>query len=435
MSPMTSDCRTRCIRAMSPGGCPKADTEKSPELPARGTCASRLAASREVNPWATGDGLTDDLDGISLAQAVTEQARRRGKHFLPRKTLVQMAEVRTRHTSGRPYLEAFLHCMLDENEGRFWNRSHLALPLLELLLDERHSALSPDRLATLLMSDAIRFEIEAAGTSPQEPVRGRPDPATLRKRVRHALRFVGDHLGATDTDDLPTRPTRPALMPESRMEDLLPHLPRPPATDAGHWFDVSVQPVYVLHDEYFFIRALQTHEMLFTAISADTQAAVGSLRDGSLEAAVERLDRATAMFERASALFRVAATMRAAQFFAFRQFTQGADAIRSEQYKRFETACGPLTAARLRSAAFTQVPDVRGGAEEADHDSLTRACLDIRREGGFSRAEWTVLDAALGRLESRHQRWKSTHRRLAMRMRGDAQGSLGEVRSKASAVD
>ncbi|WP_328622586.1 tryptophan 2,3-dioxygenase family protein [Streptomyces sp. NBC_00354] len=363
-----------------------------------------------------------------------------------------MTDVRSRNSSGRPFLDAFLHCMLDKHEGRFWNRSYLALPLLELLLDERHSALRPDRLATLLISDVIRFEIEAVGASPEEPGRGRPDPATLRKRLRHALRFVGDHLGATDSDDLPSRP---AWTPESRMEDLLPHLPRPPATDAGRWFDVSVQPVYVAHDEYFFIRALQTHEMVFTTISTDAQAAVRSLRDGRLEAAVQRVDHATAMFERASALFRIVATMRAEQFLAFRQFTQGASAIQSEQYKRFEIACGPPTAARLRSAAFTNVPAVRAEADDASHDSLTRAYLDIRREGGFSQAEWTVLDAALGRLESRHQRWKSTHRRLAMRMLGDAHGSgytsgvpyltecldnrlfrqLGEVCSKAPATD
>ncbi|WP_168724193.1 tryptophan 2,3-dioxygenase family protein [Streptomyces sp. A1547] len=379
-----------------------------------------MAGFREVSRWATGDGLTPELDGISLARAVTEQARRRGKHFLRTKTLVQLSEIRSRNTSGRPFLEAFLHCMLDKHEGRFWNRSYLALPLLELLLDERHSALSPDRLATLLISDVIRFEIEAAATSPGEPGRGRPDPATLRKRLHHALRFVGDQLGATDAEDVPPRPGQG---PESRMEDLLPHLPRPPATDAGRWFDVSVQPVYVLHDEYFFIRALQTHEMVFTTISADTQAAVRELRDGHLEAAVERVDHATAMFERAAALFRIVATMRAEQFFAFRQFTQGASAIQSEQYKRFEMACGAPTASRLQSDAFTNVPAVRAEAEEAGHDSLARACLDIRGEGGFSQAQWTVLDAALGRLESRHQRWKATHRRLAMRMLGDAHGS------------
>ncbi|MFF3859564.1 tryptophan 2,3-dioxygenase family protein [Streptomyces sp. NPDC002209] len=330
-----------------------------------------------------------------------------------------MSEVRSRHASGRPFLEAFLHCMLDEHEGRFRNRGYLALPLLELLLDERHCALSPDRLATLLVSDVIRFEIEAA-TSPEEPGRGRPDPATLRKRLRHALRFVGGHLGATDTGDLLSRSDR---MPEPRMEELLPQLPRPPATDAGRWFDVSVQPVYVLHDEYFFIRALQTHEMVFTTISTDVQAAVRSLRDGYLEAAVQRVDHATAMFERASALFRMVATMRVEQFFAFREFTRGAGAIQSEQYQRFETACGPPADARLRSAAFTHVPAVRAEAEEAGRDSLTRACHDIRREGRFSQAERTLLDAALGRLESRHRLWKSTHRRLAVRMLGDAHGS------------
>ncbi len=360
-----------------------------------------------------------ELEEISLARSITEQVRRTGKHFLSEQMLVQLWDIRSRHAANRPLLEAFLDCMLDKYEGRYWNRSYLALPLLELLLDDRHAALTPDQLSTLLISDVIRFEIETAGASHESPGRRRPDPATLRKRLRHALRFVAGHLSTSDADDLPFQA---AQMSEARLEDLLDYLPKPSATDAGQWFDVTVQPVYVLHDEYFFIRALQAHEMVFTTIATAVQEAIKALRNGLLEAGVERVDHATSMFERAAALFRIVATMRAEQFSTFRQFTQGASAIQSEQYKRFEILCGRPPVPRLQSAAFTSVPVVRAEAE-AGHDSLTRAYLGIRGEDGFSQAEWNILDAALSRLESRHQRWKSTHRRLAVRMLGDAPGS------------
>ncbi|MFF7162249.1 tryptophan 2,3-dioxygenase family protein [Streptomyces sp. NPDC008086] len=343
-----------------------------------------------------------------MARVVTEHVRQIGKHFLSERILTELSDIRSRHAMHCSFLDAFLDCLLDKHEGRYWNRTYLALPLLELLLDDQHSEVSPDRLSTLLVSDAIRFETETAGGSSEPPCRGRPDPATLRKRLRHALRFVADDLGGPDAAD---------------PQDLVDRLPRPPATDAGRWFDVTVQPVYVLHDEYFFIRVLQTHEMLFTEIARDIRKAVGALRDGKLTASVELVDHATAIFERAAALFRITATMRAEQFSVFRQFTQGASAIQSEQYKKFEILCGVPPAPRLHSAAFTNVPAVRDEAESAAHDTVTQAYLDLRRAGAFGQAEWNLLDSALGRLEARHQRWKSTHRSLAVRMLGDAHGS------------
>ncbi|MGW0391791.1 tryptophan 2,3-dioxygenase family protein [Streptomyces sp. NPDC003042] len=383
--------------------------------PLRERCGSRTSTLGEIKRWAAADQVPLESDGISLARSVTEHVRRTGKHFLPERMLVQLSDIRHRHATDRQFLNAFLDCMLDKHEGRFWNRSYLMLPVLELLTNERHSELSADRMSILLMSDVVRFEIEAAGGSREGPVfRGRPDSATLGMRLRHALRFV------TEAGDLPSRR---ASTPQSRLEDLVDHLPRPPATDALRWFDVTVQPVYVLHDEYFFIRVLQTHEMLFTAIAADMKAAIGAIRAGDLGEGVERIDHAVAMFERAGALFRTVATMRAEHFSAFRQYTQGASAIQSEQYKRFESLCGVPPASRLRSAAFTSVPAVRAEAEDAGHDTVTRAYLDLRGEGGFGPAEWTRLDAALSRLERRHQRWKSAHRGLAARMLGDAHGS------------
>jgi tryptophan 2,3-dioxygenase len=163
--------------------------------------------------------------------------------------------------------------------------------------------------------------------------------------------------------------------------------------------------------------------MLFTTIATDMQAAIAALRDRRLEAAVERVNHAAAMFQRAAALFRIVATMRGEQFSTFRQFTQGASAIQSEQYKRFEILCGVPPVARLQSAAFTSVPVVRAEAEDSAHDTVAQAYLDLRSAGGFSQAEWNLLDTALGSLEDRHQRWKSTHRSLALRMLGNAHGS------------
>lgn len=390
--------------------------------PETNTGASTL---REIKRWAAAGRMPEESDGISLARSVTEHVRRKGKHFLSDRTLVRLSDIRRRHGTSRPLLSAFLDCALDKYEGRFQNRTYLALPVLELLMDDRHAALSADRMATLLMADVVRFEIEAAAGSPERPGRELPDAATLSTRLRHALRLVTTGPGQRgpgqpEADDLPSRL---AHTPRSRLEDLAERLPRPPATKCARWFDVTVQPVSVVHDEYFFIRVLQTHEMQFTAIATAMKKVIGELRAGNPEGAVEVMDHVVAMFERAATLFRVVATMRAEQFSAFRQYTQGASAVQSEQYKRFESLCGVPPVPRLRSSAFTSVPVVRAEAEDPGHDTVTRAYLDLRNEGRFDRARWNRLDTAVSRLESGHQRWKSAHRGLAARMLGDAHGS------------
>ncbi|MCX4776556.1 tryptophan 2,3-dioxygenase family protein [Streptomyces sp. NBC_01264] len=386
----------------------------------RDTCGSRAANLREINRWATAERIPEESDGFSLARSITEHVRLKGKHLLSDRTLVRLSDIKRRHGTNRPFLSAFLDCVLDKHEGRFQNRTYLALPVLELLMDERHAGLSADRMASLLMADVVRFEIEAAAGPLEGPGRDRPDEATLNTRLRHALRLVTTGPGQSESDDLPSRREH---VPRSRLEGLADRLPRPPATDCARWFDVTVQPVHVVHDEYFFIRVLQTHEMYFTAMAAVAKKVIGALRAGNPEAAAELVDRAVVMFERAATLFRVVATMRPEQFSAFRQYTQGASAIQSEQYKRFESLCGVPPVPRLRSSAFTSVPFVRAETEDPGHDTITRACLDLRNEGGFDRARWNRLDRAIGRLENGHQRWKSAHRGLAARMLGDAHGS------------
>ncbi len=394
---MNSECRAhQCADQPSVGPCP--------------------LTFEEVERWAAAGQVDGDLDGIHLARVITEEVRRAGKHFLPRPFLLQLSEIRRRHATGRrPFLRAFLDCLLDKHEERYWNRSYLSLPLLELISDEPGHGPGPNRLATWLISDVVRFEMQSAA-APQEPAdsawdRDRPGAVTLRKRLRHALRFVAHDHDGLDVEDL-----------SPRAAELL---PRPAATEAGRWFEVTVQPVYVLHDEYFFMRALQAHEMVFTAIAQDMRAAIAALRDGCLEPAAMCVDRAAASFERASALFRLVATMRPEHFDGFREFTQGASAIQSEQYKRFEILCGLPHAERLGSEAFTSVAAVRAEAQDEGHDTVTQAYLDLRRRARFSWTDWNLFRTALGGLEERHQRWKSTHRGLATRMLGSARGSGG----------
>ncbi|MGE2723034.1 tryptophan 2,3-dioxygenase family protein [Mycolicibacterium celeriflavum] len=357
-----------------------------------------------IDRWASDDA----SDGLALAKLIVEHIRAVGKHFLSVPILTRLSEVRRVRGSADPLLDAFLDGILDKFEGRYYNRTYLALPLLERICDDPSSGLDPERMSALLMADIVRFETAAA----EGPTADRPDPATSRKRITHALRFLATFTDA-DGDDVGR---------DLDLAGILETLPAPPATAGGAWFDVTVSPVYVVHDEYFFMRALQAHEMVFTTLAADLRTATVSIREGRIEDAVAALEHAHKVFGRAAMLFRLVATMRPDQFHTFREFTQGASAIQSEQYKHFEIACGTPAAERLHSDAFTNVPAVRADAM-IGHDSLSDAYLDARRELSFSPEGWDALDAALNNIENSHQRWKATHHSLAARLLGEARGS------------
>ncbi|GAA4879395.1 tryptophan 2,3-dioxygenase family protein [Actinomycetospora straminea] len=321
--------------------------------------------------------LATPREALALGRLVTAETRRIGRHALPDPVLDALADTANRHRGRDRFLDAFLDAVLARHRDRFRNAEYLALPLLEEFL--RDTAFSPERLSALLLADVVRHESRHPGAV---------EPALRRKRVRQAMRFLGT-VERSPADDTP------------------------PRTLAGDWLELTVLPVSTEHDEYFFIRALQAHELVFTTLTGLLRSATDEVRAARPDEATALLRRAASVFERASLLFRLVATMRPAAFHSFRRFTEGASAIQSEAYKRFELACGEPDPARLDSEAFAGVPAVR--AEARHHDNLARALVDGPRS--------EVLDAAAADLEQAHQRWKTTHHSLAARMLGDATGS------------
>lgn len=340
---------------------------------------------REIARWHTA-GVDPPLDGLELGRQVTREVRRRGRHFVDPALLAALDDVARSHRGRDPYLDAFLDAVLARQHDRFRNETYLALPLLELIVADPATGLDPDGLATLLMADVVAHE-----GAPDADV----DARTAATRARHAARFVAA-----------TGPSRIAEAPPTR---------------AAAWLPLTVLPVSLEHDEYFFVRALQAHEQTFLRLTTEMRAATGQLRRGWVPEATASLRRANHVVERAALLFRVVATLRPESFHSFRRYTDGASAIQSAAYKRFELACGSPDEERLRSEAFTNVPTVR--AEAPAPDDLARAFGDLRRGGRTDPQVQRALQAEIDRLEAAHQRWKTTHHSLAARMLGDAPGS------------
>jgi tryptophan 2,3-dioxygenase len=114
--------------------------------------------------------------------------------------------------------------------------------------------------------------------------------------------------------------------------------------------------------------------------------------------------------------------MQVESFRTFREFTEGASAIQSRNYKLVESLCRAPDADRVDSAAFQSVPEVRRRVLAGQHtldDAYREACAS----GELSDAEQEALGASMKDFARALLRWRNTHYRLAVRMLGEATGT------------
>jgi tryptophan 2,3-dioxygenase len=394
------------------------------ELLAGDICTHSTQLLAELAPSRLGDA----RDPLFPYLATTAYVQNTGKHFMSVEVISRLAEIRTGLEASRTLTGTYLDCVLDKHDNCYRYDTYLAIPLLKPLISSRRTDLSAPRLAAFLIADAMRFELNALhGWHNLMPV-ARPSLDMVRKRLRKGVRFTAPWFSPYE---FPRRPGRDldyllelAEHPEQPQTAklLLAALPAAADHDAALRIAVSALPVDVLHDEYLFIRVLQASEATFVSLLDQLRTAIEGIRAQDAERARAAVITASQCMAQGGPLFSILATMSADSFRRFRQFTEGASAIQSEHYKRFELLCGVPSAQRLASAAFSNVPPVQDEAR-GEPQTLTRAYLDARAEGWFCAAEWESIDAALDELEESHQRWKTTHFRIASKMLGDAPGS------------
>lgn len=383
---------------------------------------------------ARGDQITAALSVYSHADAcdldfpfaaTTHYVQTVGKHLMAPEVLAGLYGVRAGLGPGLKLTRGYLDCILDKYDGRYRYDTYIALPVLLPAVSGDARRLTPTRLAGLLIADAVRFELSALHERHSVMPGSRPPVAVVRKRLRHAVRFAlqwayepgeaagghGELLAWAEECERPVAADR-----------LLTALPEPPHPDTALRIAASVLPVDRLHDEYLFIRVLQSHEAVFSVLVQHLQRAISHLQRRDAAAVCAEIGAASEMIRQAGSLFTILASMSADSFRIFRQLTEGASAIQSEQYKTLELLCGMPRAERLRSAAFDNVSNVQHNARR-DPVTLTGIYRLARAQDWFGAAEQHAVDMALIGLEAAHQRWKTTHFRIAERMLGDARGS------------
>ncbi len=368
-----------------------------------------------------GDPRLDDFP----YDAVVEEFHRTGKHFVSCDLLTSLAKARelVRESEGSATLKRFLDTALDKYDELYDYPSYTALGVLDMPGPEsgQESDLPTrerrDRMAVLLLADAISFELAAVDGRTVLLPEARPEPELVTKRFRLAVRVARPALARLGLDG-PLTATEPVASARQLVE-----LAQEMATEAEALkLRLSMLPVYVSHDEYLFIRVLQTFEATFSTVALRLRSTIAAADRADPVGAAAHLGSAGAVLAESAPLFSLLATMQVQSFRTFRDFTEGASAIQSRNYKLLESLCRAPDTERLESAAYLSTPPIhqRVRAGQRTLDDAYRSALEDARYGGPERA---CLAAAMTGFAAALRRWRQTHYRLAVRMLGERSGT------------
>jgi tryptophan 2,3-dioxygenase len=343
----------------------------------------------------------------------------RGKHFAPPTVMHALATIReslrakAANDPGDALLGRFLAVAMDKWDSAYDYQSYLGLTLLEL---DPHADGSTGRRqckewSGLFLADVWTFEVGARDGTHDLLPQQRPTPAVAEKRLRRITAILSR-----------ANPERAVVAADSDASEIAQGILDAAPPWRRQALALSMQPVYVVHDEYLFIRVLQSYEVTFAAMAADMRDAIGAVRRQQPAAAAASIVRCGATLAAARGLFSLLATMRPESFQTFRVYTTGASAIQSGRYKTFEALCSPPPAERLESPAFESVPAIRERIQRTGND-LTSTIQQAIAQERLDTAGLRLIRAAAADLELIHQRWKQTHWKLAVRMIGDSRGT------------
>jgi tryptophan 2,3-dioxygenase len=375
-----------------------------------------------------------DPDTFPYGQ-VHDDYLRTGKHFVSKELLDALHEVRSRlgeAPGAMAQLRTFCDVALDKFDERYDYVSYLALSLLPLPTPatsaESGAQASHDRLFAQLLADMMRFELQVLDGETDLLPQLRPDKQTAVKRLRLAARAAGPALGrlglaAGGADAERGRPAAEV------MKDSI-HAARQVVAICGQAMTgperlvmrLSMLPVWTAHDEYMFIRVLQAFETTFALLAVRLGAAVTALAAGEPRIAGDAIDGAGRSLNEASRVFSVMATMQVGSFLRFRDYTEGASAIQSRNYKTVESLCASPERSRLNSPAYLSVPEVRTRLMDGSAN-IDDALWSAVRARTITASQRDELTAGMRRFEATLLQWRQTHYRLAVRMLGDRSGT------------
>ena len=378
-----------------------------------------VGASDSLSEW-----LVDGEPNMFPYVGIIDEIRSTGKHFtspgLISELLAARAQLQRNDAAGQD-LRRFLDIALDKVDGTYNYITYLAIDVMRLdstlnrvrsLEDAQHLC---DDVVIRLILDAVHFETRVQkGEQTYLPLRV-PESAMLNRRCDLALKAIRPHLsrrlGTSSASaclaELRERHCRPGSTADGSLDD--------------DQLERTMLPVYRVHDEHMFLRVLQSFETVFTCVAWHLQISCDLFLEDPA-AVCCHLRAASQSVEEASRLFLFLATMSPESFRDFRQYTEGASAIQSRNYKNVEALCRRPDDDRLNSIAYTSVPDVQSRITEG-RPSLD-ACLEAaERDGIHSAGERENIRDAMSHFAAVLTRWKHAHYGIAVRMLGKGRGT------------
>ncbi|HEX5402928.1 MAG TPA: hypothetical protein VFX16_11580 [Pseudonocardiaceae bacterium] len=343
-----------------------------------------------------------------------------GKQFVSNRLLQALDSIRAhlgpvdRENRHRALLDKFLSVALDKWDQKYDYQTYLGIDLLDLApdADGETGRRQWDEWSGLLLADTWAFESGARDSSHDWLSLLRPGPELTIKRM---------HILGTTMARILARRTISVESGDDVDEAARQIVESAPA-ERKLALRLCMQPVYVVHDEYLFIRILQCFEVVFAAMSAEMRDAIDAVRRRQPAHAAACIARCGDVLATSRCLFTLLATMQAEAFRAFRVYTVGASAIQSRNYKIFEALCASPSPARIDSPAYESVPQVRERIGNGWLD-LTSAVREAVSHDSLEPRDVSLIYTAARRLDAIHQGWKQTHWKLAARMIGDDRGT------------
>jgi tryptophan 2,3-dioxygenase len=352
--------------------------------------------------------------------------RRHGKHFVSSQLAAALKNVRETLAAApadmHPLLCPFLDVMLDKHDGRYDYRSYLALELMGLPQEDtlirhpRDAQAELDRGVLLLATDIIRFELDALhGVSNWLPQRA-AGRKLVEERCRRTLKALQAYLARLGLDDLldldaPTDSGRALVRAVDAML----------SAEEKLRLQLTNVPVYVVHDEYMFIRILQCFETVFAWLCAQLRTAIDACAT-DIRTTIGCLQQCCRHLQDAAPLFHVLSTLDPQSFQAFRVYTEGASAIQSRNYKRVESLCNKPADDRLRSLAYQSVPEIQRLVLDG-HATLNDAYLLAKHRGRDAAPILNELAEIMKKFETLLKRWRQSHYSIAVKMLGTGTGT------------
>lgn len=279
-----------------------------------------------------------------------------------------------------------------------------------------HAQHRRDRMFVQLVSDLLRFELDVMEGRSELFPEMRPNFQTVQKRyvsglkaIQPALLRLGMRLEVNTGDTITAIRNVCALVEQDT------------SAAEKRMLQLSILPVYTVHDEYMFLRILQSFEVTFAWTAVHFRAALAAF-ENSPDEVVRQINLGEAMLQEAFRLFALLNTMQKESFRTFRTYTEGASAIQSRNYKTVESLCRMPDESRLNSIAYQSVPEVREKLFSG-HRSLDEAFISVCESGHFTPAKREAIKKAMQRFAITLQRWKRTHYGIAVKMLGEGTGT------------